>query len=208
MAESLTPVVNVVLPQPLNVTLAILPNVKVGRTNAMESPVCTSGTFSANVNEMAVGASVDGVAMVSTLCWNAGVVGTTTAVDVVIWAALASFACASTTAAVRVARLAFCAMGLVVTPDPIVTLHRVSASISALAAVSLIFADAVPVALAVAVKVVLPHPTIDGVGIVPRVKVGRMRSTLSVCFSGAFSSNAYEMEDLAIGAGLAIVSVL
>jgi hypothetical protein len=43
---------------------------------------------------------------------------------------------------------------------------------------------------------------------VPRVKVGKMRSTLSVCFRGAFSSNEYEIDDRAHATGLAIVRLL
>ena len=94
VADPVTPVVNVVVPHPLNVGVARLAIVKVGSTSAMESGVGefgTNGTFSAKVNEMAVGASVDGVPMVSTLCSKAGV-GTVTAVDKVICAAVASFA--------------------------------------------------------------------------------------------------------------------
>ena len=76
-----TPVVNVVVPHPLRVMLPRPLRVNVGSTKVITSVVvCTSGTLSANVNEMAVGADVAGTAIVSTLCWNAGL-GTTTSVD-------------------------------------------------------------------------------------------------------------------------------
>ena len=68
VVDPVTAVLKVVVPHPLTVTLASEPSVNVGNTSANEWPVCTSGTFSANVNEMAVGADVDGVEMVRTLC--------------------------------------------------------------------------------------------------------------------------------------------
>ena len=189
VADPVTPVVNVVVPQPLKVGVARPAIVNVGSTSAMESAECTSGTFSANVNDTAVLAEVTAFAMLNVLCLNSGVPGTATAVDAVTCTEEISLACASVTAVVRVARSAFCAIGLVVTPVATVTTHRTCDAMSAPPAVSVTFAVAVPDALAAAVKVVLPHPVLLGVGIVPRVNVGSTRSTVSVCLSGALNSN-------------------
>ena len=100
-------------------------------------------------------------------------------------------------------------IGLVVTPVPIVTVHLVSASNLAAPAVRVSVAVAVPEVAFVAANVVLPHPSmINGDGIVPSVKVGSTSAMLSVCSSGAFSSNEYDTDVSVYVAGRAIVRLL
>jgi hypothetical protein len=104
VVESLTVAVNVVVPHEVAVTPGLLAIPNVGNNRVILSVVCTSGVLSANMNEMADGPSVTGLAMVSTLCWNAGV-GATNAVDnVIAVVALAMFfAAARVTPTLRVA---------------------------------------------------------------------------------------------------------
>ena len=127
--ELVTVGVNVVEPHPVTVTCADVEMpvmVNVGSTSSMLSVECTSGIFSANVNDTALAASVTGVSMVNTLCTTAGVVGTTTAVDRVIAVLAAmSVACASVTPTLRDASFTLCAVALVVTPVSIANVHRV-----------------------------------------------------------------------------------
>ena len=82
--ELVTVGVNVVEPHPVTVTCADVEMpvmVNVGSTSSMLSVECTSGMFSANVNDTALAAAVTGVSMVNTLFANSGDAGTTTAVD-------------------------------------------------------------------------------------------------------------------------------
>ena len=127
--ELLTVGVNVVEPHPVTVTCADVEMpvmVNVGSTSSMLSVECTSGMFSANVNDTALAASVTGVSMVNTLCTTAGDAGTATAVDRVIAVVLGMFfAPASVTPTLRDVSSALCAVALVVTPVSIATVHRV-----------------------------------------------------------------------------------
>jgi hypothetical protein len=104
VVESLVVAVNVVVPHEVAVTPGLLAIPNVGNNRVILSVVCTSGVLSANMNEMADGPSVTGLAMVSTLCWNAGV-GATNAVDnVIAVVALAMFfAAARVTPTLRLA---------------------------------------------------------------------------------------------------------
>ena len=56
--------VNVVVPHPLRVTPPTLTILNVGSSRLMLSLLATSGVFNANMNEIAVGPSVTGFAMI------------------------------------------------------------------------------------------------------------------------------------------------
>ena len=205
--------VKAVLPHPLMLGAANVPNWKSGRTSAMLSlgvPV-SRGVFNANMNVMEDSAAVTGLAMRSLLFWNAAV-GATTWVDAVMdpLAAAMSVAEASATATVRVFRLAACAHLPVVTPVPTVTVHSEPAPSVAVAVLSVSVAAAVPEPVAATLNVVLPHPVDELMAPgVPSVNVGSTRAMVSVVTSrGAFSSTVYEMEDGDHVDGSAMVSML
>ena len=117
--------VNAVDPHPLDVlTPAGDAMVNVGSTRSILSAVLvwSSGAFSSNVYDTAVGEKMVGSAMASVLVASAGA---TTAVDIGTATALilATPVELSVAAAVRVARFAFCADPAVVTPVATVTEH-------------------------------------------------------------------------------------
>ena len=205
--------VKAVLPHPLMLGAANVPNWKSGRTSAMLSlgvPV-SRGVFNANMNVMVDSAAVTGLAMSSLLFWNAAV-GATTWVDAVMdpLAAAMSVAEASATATVRVFRSAACAHLPVVTPVPTVTVHSEPAPSVAVAVLSVSVAAAVPEPVAATLNVVLPHPVDELMAPgVPSVNVGSTSAMVSVVTSrGAFSSTVYEMEDGDHVDGSAMVSML
>jgi len=144
--------VNVVVPQPL--VVAVSPDAaieNVGNTNAIELPAVKE-MLSANMNEIADGAVITGLSMVSKLCCNTDDVGAVVSVDDEIVTAVMSAASANVTATVRALRagvdVELCAFPLVVTPDPTVTSHLVpAASVGVLVA-----------AVSVRVAVVVPDP--------------------------------------------------
>ena len=85
----------------------------------------------------------------------------------------------------------------IVTVLSIVTVHLVLGFMSAVPAVKVSVAVAVPESVPATPNVVLPHPS-DGSGeegSVPSVKVGSTSAILSACSSGAFSSNENETDD-------------
>ena len=143
--------VNVVVPQPLLLVVGEAVEANDGNTNAIVL-VATIGTFNANVNEIADGAVITGLSMVSKLCCNTDDVGAVVAVDDEIVTAVMSAASANVTVTVRALRagvdVELCAFPLVVTPDPTVTSHLVpAASVGVLVA-----------AVSVRVAVVVPDP--------------------------------------------------
>jgi hypothetical protein len=170
------------------------------------------GTFNANVNEIMDGAASTGLSIVNTLCWSAAVVGATTSVDAPIDDAVMSSASANVTAFVRKFNDAVptCASALVVTAVITITSHLVHASIVAVSAVSVNVAVVRAEFVPAIENCVVPHPFFvnSGDGNVPNVKLGSTSATLSFTFSGAVSSNAYEIDDSAYVTGLAIVSLL
>jgi hypothetical protein len=198
--------VNVVDPHPFIVGVAKLLSANVGSTSAMLS-LAASGTFNANVYEIDDVAAITGLAMLNTLCFNAGVAWDTI-VDVVIATAATLSAVANVTATVRVARFAACAAALVFTPVAIVTMHSTSVASVAVAAVSVTFAVAVPEFAAAAVNVVVPHPLVTGVANEDSTNVGSTNATVSLAFSGAFNLNLYEIDEYPHVTGFAIVNTL
>ena len=205
--------VNAVLPHPLMLGAANVPNWKSGSTSAMLSlgvPV-SRGVFSAKMNDIAERPAVTALLISSLVFWNAAT-GATTWVDAVMdpLAAAMSVAEASATATVRVFRLAACAHLPVVTPVPTVTVHSEPAPSVAVAVLSVSVAAAVPEPVAATLNVVLPHPVDELMAPgVPSVNVGSTRAMVSVVTSrGAFSSTVYEMEDGDHVDGSAMVSML
>ena len=153
-----------------------------------------------------------GFAMTSLLLWNAGV-GAVIAVEAVMEPVVAAMfvAAPKATATVRVFRLAFCALALVVTPVATVTVHSDAAASVAVLAVNVSVAVAVPELVAATVKAVLPHPAdMLGVASVPMVKVGSTSAMVSagLCTRATFSSNVYDTDDSDHVSGVAITNAL
>jgi hypothetical protein len=166
-----------------------------------------------NVNAMLVAPSVTGFSITSAVCMNSND-SAARPVDTVMPAAAMSFACARLTATVRVASSApwFVVTALVVTPVSITTVHLVFSSMSAVPDVSCSVAVADTDPVPATVNVVVPQPSFvsapDGSDALVSVKVGSTRSMVSPDFSGAFSSNAYEIDEGTFITGLDIVSAL
>jgi hypothetical protein len=217
LAELLVVAVNVVVSHPSQVVERAVDVVSaianVGSVSFTLSPIF-NGTFNANVNDIADGAALTSLSIVNTLCCTAGVITATSVdADAAIDDAVISSACAKVTAAVRKLSFPFpavCASMLVVTPVTTLTSHIVPASIVAAAAVSVSVAVCVAEFVPPTLNVVVPHPLFVNApdGSVPNVNVGSTSATLSFTFSGAVSSNAYEIDDSVSVVGLAIVSLL
>ena len=115
--------------------------------------------------------------------------------DFVMAVAATLDAVANVTATVRVFRSAVCAAALVVMPVATDTRHSTPDAIAAVAAFSDTAAPAAPEFATVAVKVVVPHPSVTGVDSELMPNVGSTSVTTSFTFSGAFNTNRYDTDD-------------
>ena len=193
--------VNVVLPHPRMVGVANEPEKwKSGSNSIILSGVAPAsrGVLRANTKVSCDGAPVKGVKQSRRLCWNTGV-GAATSVDTYMDPGTGArlVAEAKVIPTIRIFVLATCALGLVVTPLPTVTVHSMPAARVAVAVLNSSVASDVPEPVAFALNVVLPHPADElGVANVPRVKVGSINAMTSVvCSRLVVSANVNAIED-------------
>ena len=181
------PAENVVVPQPLVPTELRVPSVESGITSEILSPM-SRGAFDEKLNATPVRAVVTGLSSVSLSYVNAGAL---TPVDVAMACVAISFWPANDNPTVRVERFGACALVGVMIPVGTVILHSTSAVKGASFAVSVNAADARPELDPAEMKVVVPHPTVEGIpGGFAIVKAGNTIVITSSTLICVFAVNA------------------